>query len=237
MENKDKSYENIKTVEDMVNWKNNKNSLSVEEYNKDKIRILGWETTDVLYFFLSIYVIGMLVFYPQKYEVPNIKIIESNSRKTVYSNKFVKDNYKECKKLNEYLEKSGFISHYFDIGNVIPIWPGGNRDRGMCYCYDLPEIYFNKEQNKKWFEQLKAMYKNAFLDDILKMNLWFCNKDRRINEPPIVNFQDTKTFLDSVKVNEFFYNEFINRIIGIINERTAHLNKYINLHKIKRKIL
>lgn len=45
-------------------------------------------------------------------------------------------------KLNMLKELKDFLSVYNSIGNIIPIWPGGNESRDKFGCYDLPELYF-----------------------------------------------------------------------------------------------
>ena len=45
----------ISTVEDIFWWKNLSNRFSVENINKEKIRKLKWENSDVLYSFLGDY--------------------------------------------------------------------------------------------------------------------------------------------------------------------------------------
>ena len=69
------------------------------------------------------------------------------------------------KSLNNKIKDTGFLSVYFELGNVIPIWPGGNQDKGAGY--DFPETYFTDENNRYWTEKLLEKYPNACMDDVL----------------------------------------------------------------------
>ncbi len=56
------------------------------------------------------------------------------------------------KALNSYMEIS-ILPKYFDVGNVIPIWPGGNENKGKTKgCFDIQELYFAKYYD--WFKAL-----------------------------------------------------------------------------------
>lgn len=45
------------------------------------------------------------------------------------------------------------LPKYFDVGNVIPIWPGGNENKGKTKgCFDIQELYFAKYYD--WFKAL-----------------------------------------------------------------------------------
>lgn len=50
---------------------------------------------------------------------------------------------KEFVLLNNSPELLDFLKLYYSIGNVIPMWPGGNEVRGKKGIYDLPELFFN----------------------------------------------------------------------------------------------
>lgn len=228
--------EEIYTVEKWIEWKDSNNTISVETYNKTKTNHLGWDETDVLYSFLGVYVLGILSYYPDKAirKGTYIKIESKNSDSTetydrLYSFNKVKEIYKTCNELNEntYLKK--FLSVYFSIGNVIPIWPGGNVNRGQSNVYDIPEIYFLKHE--LWTRILMNIYKNSFMDDVLNPNIIYEKGIEHIYNPPLFDFSSVDIFLNSLPYNVDskdirvrFYNTFLSRIIGIINKRTNLLS-------------
>jgi len=224
----------IDTVEKWMEWRFG-NYESSEDFNGDSSAELGWEITDVLYSFLAIYAIGMLSFYPNKYHRTDYVIKDSITNTNVYSGEFIKNNYKDCKELNWFIEKSGFVASYFEIGNICPMWPGGNKDKGTTWNFDLPEIYFNKEENKIWFQILKEVYKNSCFDEVTNL-AWLCdNKGEYINGSQMFEFQNAKVFLDSINadnysadVRKFYYQQFLeNRVVKIIQKRTRLLKKLI----------
>lgn len=234
-EHQNKMYfmQNTKTVEDIIQWKKGK-YYSVEEYNVTKINRLGWELTDVMYSFLSIYAIGMLAFYPDKYKKTNCMIYDNKTNKRVYTNAFIFEEYKECIDLNSYLEDSEFILHYFDIGNVIPMWPGGNKDKGTVSIFDLPELYFGKKENRLWMKILQGVYKNSFLDEV-ENTAWLCDsREEDTNNLPLIRFDSMSEFLESIcgdsdelETRIKSYKCFMARVIGIIKKRNKLLENYI----------
>lgn len=229
---KRKLIKEIDTVEKWMEWRFG-NYESAEDFNRGFSAELGWEITDVLYSFLAIYAIGMLSFYPNKYHRTDYAIRDTVTNTNVYSGEFIKKHYKECKELNLFIEKSGFITNYFKIGNIYPMWPGGNKDKGTTWNFDLPEIYFNKEENKIWFQILKEVYKNACLDEVTNLE-WSCDdKGEYINGLHMFEFKNAKLFLDSIDaenyledVRRFNYQHFLeNRVVRIIQKRTRLLSK------------
>ena len=148
------------TVKEFYNWKINAEAgNSVEISNKEKTDLLQWERTDTLYSFQKIYQIGL--------QLPDYSDQLVKARETVKGR--ISDRNTQsllCVKmqsLNEEIEKTEFLSVYFYLGNVIPIWPGGNQDKGAGY--DLPEPYFNK--NIYWTDCLLNKYHNACMSDII----------------------------------------------------------------------
>ena len=99
-----------------------------------------------------------------------------------------------------------FAKVYFDIGNVIPIWPGGNTLRGNQNngFMDIPELFFHKYI--KWYNVLNKQYKNAHLEAFL--------------EPENNAFGSLKMFLNSLKTEEDFEN-YVAHIVSVIEERTS----------------
>ena len=150
------------TVEEFFDWKLKADSYdSVEKHNKDFTDLLKWDRTDTLYSFQKIYQIGL--------QLPKFKEQYSEARKTIKGRVDDRTTQSDLCKLmgsiNEEIEKTGFLSVYFNLGNVIPIWPGGNQDKGAGY--DFPETYFTDENNRYWTEKLLEKYPNACMDDVL----------------------------------------------------------------------
>lgn len=132
-------------------WKTNPKERPTEEkYEQHKI-IAQWEKTDVLYSFIGIYQIGIYVFHPNKCRRTDYTIKNENGK--YFKTQYLKDKFKRYEELNKTIEESRFIQYIDSIGNVIPIWPGGNIDKGRSYCFDIPDIYFKKYEN--WFSALR----------------------------------------------------------------------------------
>ena len=110
---------------------------TVEKYNVDKIIKLNWECPDVLFSFRGVYAIGVFIYYRQLFG----------------------DNVKT--------EIKGFLEHYYDIGNIIPTWPGANINRGMAHCYDIPNVYYKRHAK---FTKLVygSIYRSVFIEEILE---------------------------------------------------------------------
>lgn len=72
-----------------------------------------------------------------------------NNRQQAYNYEFILAHYNQLNKdLNKLKEMKEFIEVYQTIGNIIPMWPEGNVHRGQNQCYDIQDIYFNKETTK-----------------------------------------------------------------------------------------
>lgn len=167
-------------------------NYSVERKNQVGANKLGWNWTDVLYSFRGLYLIGLKIFLKrdEKNSCANLKKIwkeshsDMNSHQHEYSAKFLSEfiTYYENSKLEKEswiangiqelnnLEPLGaFINLYRKIGNVYPIWPGGNEHRGKKGCYDVPDIYFGKKGIKDFsylFYSKYAVEKEMFIDTI-----------------------------------------------------------------------
>jgi len=194
----------MNSVKDIIDWKNDKKSKSIEQKYEKETKLLEWEKTDVLYSFLGIYVIGLKAFYPEKFNCSKriIKVKDQNQR--AYSNKYVSAHYIDFPLLNECTELKSYIEIYDKIGNVIPIWPGGNAHRGKSQCYDIAEIYFGKYN--RMASALTEIYKNSFMDGII-------TKD--INLDDILN------------LDEYGYIEFLKYICKTIKFRTEEINNVL----------
>lgn len=210
-----------------------KNFESVEKKFEKETKKLGWEYTDVLYSFLGIYVIGLYAFDKEssmgKQLYRRIEdgfvIFVGDTNQRLYSNNYILKMLKESKqpdnfsKLNQLKELKDFLRVYNSLGNVIPIWPGGNESRGKFGCYDLPELYFLDKKIAPWTKYLLKKYDlNLFpgMDDI---NLVLDIKDdQTLNaKAKIVKF------LDDLDVK--LYREYLEKIVDNINKREEYLNK------------
>jgi len=160
----------LETVKDFFKWKYSKDFQSIEEKHCDIAKKLKWDETDVLYSFLGVYVLGLRVMYPEKFSVTKHQIRTNVGKYSInaYSNKYVRENYQRFEKLNSLKQLKKFLECYMSVGNLIPIWPGGNVHKGtVANCFDLPEVYFNKDKNRKMTAALINTYENAFLDEVI----------------------------------------------------------------------
>lgn len=103
-----------------------------------------------------------------------------------------------------------FAEVYFDIGNVIPMWPGGNTLRGNQNngFMDIPELFFKKYF--EWYNVLIKKYSNIYLSD-------------PIMNPEGSEFKSLRVFLDSLK-SEDEYKKYVEHIVNVIKERTDKIN-------------
>ncbi len=51
----------------------------------------------------------------------------------------------KCREFNNYQGLQQFIDVYETVGNVIPVWPGGNVHRGQ-FVATIVRYYFNNEK-------------------------------------------------------------------------------------------
>lgn len=213
-----KRVNELETVKDFFVWRNNPGK-NVEKLNIKKTKYLGWKNTDVLYSFLGIYAIGVWVYNKEKFRNTDYMIFCKNSQQRIYSEKFLREiqtstDY-ELNELNKQSEK--LLRIYSLLGNVIPMWPGGNVAKGKANngCFDIPERYFNLYYD--WFLALRRIYKtNIFLDGIINMGTPKQNK-----------YKDLTMFLESVNTPEK-YIKFIDDICHNIETRNDKLNYWIN---------
>ena len=198
------------SVQTFFEWKLKK-CKSVEDTYKDIYGFVAkWDRRDVLYSFIGIYQIGIYSFYPEECRRTDYKIMRKDGKyfdlKYLVSGK--KPRYSKYDDLNKAIEKSELIDVIDSVGNVIPVWPGGNTDRGTkAYCFDIPDIYFCYKY-KKWYEKLCELYPEAFLDEL------FCD------EYAI----GTKDFLDKMKEPEN-YKRFLMHAVTVIKNRTEKLKQ------------
>ena len=213
---------NVKTVEQMFEWKNQKTRVEVEKLYKEIIsNDLEWENTDVLYSFLGIYALGVYAYNDKsKFNVTQHEIRIGDGKQKLYSKEFLSSiqSSKEydVSKLNEVIEP--FLNKYSKIGNVFPIWPGGNKAKGLANigCFDVPELFFAKYY--EWFKTLLKVYRSNICFE------GYIDKGK----PKLKKYSSLEHFLKSVDSPEK-YEKFIESICKIIDNRTNDLMKYVAL--------
>lgn len=204
----------ISTVEGWFKWYENEEEPTVEDIYRSLTDSLGWECTDVLYSFPGIYTIGLLAFYSMEFYLTDggraIKPY-SNQKQLAYSHTFLSENYSKYGDLNELKELKEFLKRYKKLGNVCPIWPGGNTDRGCNGVYDLPEFYFKRyPQYPRWTSFLIGEYRGAHMEPAIDLT----------------NKKTIKDFLDKMEGNEGEYIKFLSRICGVIDEREKAILRF-----------
>lgn len=185
---------------------------NVEKYNEDKINKLKWECPDVLFSFKGIYAIGVFIYYRQLFG-DNVKtdiMVKDETgvkRQRLYSDKFLSENYPKFSDINNLPEIQEFLEHYYDIGNIIPTWPGANVNRGMAHCYDIPNIYYKRHAK---FTKLiyDKIYNNVFIEEIIENDKY-----------------DTVEKLLKLQKNQ--YAEFLKYIVNIIKNRNRRLQNIL----------
>ena len=195
----------MKSVEEFVRWKNEPGK-TLETMLEDTTTALGWDETDTLYSFYGIYAIGLKAYYPKEFECykNNVTIMSKKGEK-VYSNEFIRTNYDKFTKFNNSENLKEFLKNYLTIGNLIPIWPGGNVHKGKS-SYDLPEIYFNL--HIKMSQALIEVYKHSYMEDIIE------NK-KRLNLHEMLNYDIPQ------------YEEFLSYVVSTINNRNVKIKKIL----------
>lgn len=214
------------TVEDILKWKAGQGTytLSVEEHNSAyTLACGGSDVTDVLFSFLGIYAVGILVFNKHledvfKIEKNRIKVCGGNDKRynqILCSKKFLLQLQEEkiadieVSELNDCIK--GFAKEYFQVGNLIPIWPGGNKVKGNQNkgFMDIPELFFCRYY--EWYQCL-AEREDAHLQEMTM----YMNDNKE-------NFASLKDFLESLDTKDK-YIKYIEHVISVIRSRTEMIN-------------
>lgn len=216
-------------VVEILEWKNrtkNENwQESVEDFNATYTAYCGGrEMTDVLFSFLGIYSIGVWIYNKDKLDVFKIESNkiklrvekDKNYNQILCSKKFLLQLQEdkiagiEVSDLNECL--SEFARVYFSVGNLIPMWPGGNKLKGNQNkgFMDIPELFF--VQYYDWYEILRKR-EMAYLEEMAE----YLNVNKSC-------FVSLKSFLDSVNTVEK-YEKYIEHVVSVIHERTRVINE------------
>lgn len=215
------------TVLDILKWKNKIGKdywpKDVEDYYEFYTRACGGKkVTDVLFSFLGIYAVGVWVYNKGnegvfKREANKIKVSEKKNgiySQILCSKVFLLRLQEEriagidvsC--LNECVEE--FARLYFSVGNLIPIWPGGNTLKGNQNngFMDIPELFFYRYYD--WYQILEKT-ENAYFQEMTK---YIENNQKHL--------ESLETFLDSVDSVEK-YEEYIEHIVHVIKQRAKKI--------------
>ena len=169
---KEKEPPVFNSISDFFGWRCN-GGKSVESYHTEDIKDLGWiEETDVLYSFLLCYKLGLEIVCEKAFKTKIKGAKDENTRLNTNSPNFLRSCAEDdaFKKVNNSKPIKEFLKLYFSIGNVIPMWPGGNSCKGIKGIYDSPEVFFN--MYPEWTETLREKYKEkGFLDSVMKYRL------------------------------------------------------------------
>jgi 8-oxo-dGTP diphosphatase len=243
----------LNSVNEMFRWKLKQIYLTdgdismklndVEAIHEEQTHLFGWNKTDVLYSFTLTYYLGLNLINKERFEelFEQEKATTKNSRLCRYSTRFL---YKCSKdkafvRFNECDELVNYIKSYFCIGNVIPIWPGGNEARGKMGIYDLPELFFNEYED--WTKELIRQNPNAIMESVIENDLFLVSRHRENKSGYTIKgyskaFSSLATFIDCVekktdtKLYRGFYFDYLIRRTNLISKRT------MDLQNITRKI-
>ena len=235
-------------VEEWFRWKldcqflakNNLEKIKYPSVEKENILLttmdekvpcsLRWENTDVLYSFLLVYYLGLKVTNDDAFEkfFSNYKEEFNNQRLNKYSSRFLFEcsKQKEFEEFNNSSEIKKFLEQYFSIGNVIPIWPGGNEARGKMGIYDIPELFF--KQYPLWTKELMRQYPNAHLDQVVNNDTFFVVSEKE-NGRNIKGykgaFNNLKEFENLILKDNRFYLGYLQRRNKVIELREQLLKE------------
>lgn len=215
------------SAKDIVEWKNkteNKNwPESVEAFNKSYAEKCGGKgRLDVLFSFLGIYSVGVWVYNKDneglfKCEKNKIRVsVEKDGKynQILCSKTFLLQLQKEkiagidvtC--LNDCIEK--FSKLYFEVGNLIPMWPGGNMLKGnqnMGFM-DIPELFFIRYYD--WY-QILAKREDAYLQEMTE----YLDANK-------IYFGSLETFLGFVDSVDK-YKIYIDHVVDVISKRSQYI--------------
>lgn len=214
----------METVEEYFKWLHDRNEKSVEEIHKKETSRLKWEFTDTLYSFYGIFVVGLKIYsgknnisdFKEILKNEGIKVSNRQRESKTFFEEFVKYFSNEVKdegikiavdELKNLDVLGKFLSVYTSIGNVFPIWPGGNEHRGKYGCYDIPDIYFNDKEIVKYSQHFFNTYcTNNFMERIRYGK--YCT----LTSDDLLNFSKDK------------YIDFLIYIFETICEREKNIN-------------
>ena len=123
----------------------------IEKQHAKECMSIGWGShTDVLYSFKALFAAGVFIFGPDKskYRGSTCKYINiDGQRQRLWSQNYLSILYTEhrgsrwMKALCKAIQPLADV--YDSIGNLFPVYPGGNQYKGSCGCLDMPDIFFH----------------------------------------------------------------------------------------------
>ena len=125
-----------------------------------------------------------------------------------YSEDFILSCVDKCRELNNYQGLQQFIDVCETVGNVIPVWPGGNVYRGQFCCYDCPDIYFNNEKIRDHALAFYNKYSNSYMcgDDAIIAGIY-----KNMSVKSLINMDKDE------------YENYIEHAINVIKWRTEKI--------------
>lgn len=201
----------ILTLKQLIN-------LKYEKIEDDKmISKLGWgDYKDVLYSFLGIFTLGIYIFEKEngnknRYSIGRDNIIRiAGKRQRLYSRKYIIAHLDDFSDLVNTKEIRDFVRVYTTVGNIIPIWPGGNEFKGKAGCYDIPDIFFCQYRNME----------EVYVQHILH---------KSIEDVALTRFMSGSPYVSDIQnVFEYDMEEYKKFVVHIVNEietRTKELEK------------
>ena len=198
----------------------------METWFKPETSALTWgKTVDVMYSFKSIYALGVWAynFSSGNFEIKNNKLRYRPEDCLLWNGDLLLriqdyDKYGLAQKLNNNEDMKYFARHYFSLGNLMPIWPGGNVPKGNQNnsFFDLPELYF--QHHKTWFNVIKNGFDNVFFDDLF-------------TDVGAVYDKGLEAFVNSINSEEN-YNKFLHHVVTVTRTREERIKKWMSDNNI-----
>ena len=202
---------------------------SMEAWFESETKALIWgERIDVMYSFMSIYALGIWAYNSDNedfciadFKRSSSKLFYKLDKCLVWNGDYlnrVQGNDQIVGKLNNNPDMLHFARHYFSLGNLMPIWPGGNVPKGdqNNSFFDIPELYFH--YHRTWFDVIKRGFENVFLDDLF-------------TEVGATYDHGLKDFFNSVHSEET-YNAFLHHVVTVIKTREEKIRKWMSDNNI-----
>jgi hypothetical protein len=126
---------------------------------------------------------------------------------------YIKEHFSEFSELANVNELKDFANVYNSIGNIAPIWPGGNEFKGRSHCYDIPDIFF---------------YNHRKMEEVYVQNLI----KKEAKDVALTRFlSDSQPYVNSIetvlKFDKKEYTKFVQHIVEEIRKRTEEVNRFV----------
>ena len=196
------------------------NFVSIEEIyksreGKEKYASLKWgKYVDVLFSFVGIFALGIYIYdnnREEHFSIGKDNIIRiKDTKKWLYSRKYINEKYQEFEQIAKDLQP--FAKVYNSIGNLFPIWYGGNEFKGKVGCYDIPNVFFCKDNYWK-------------LEELYVKNILGIEIDKIYMEP--VKSHEINDIREFMSYDKDKYLEFIEYIVKVISKREEIINSIL----------